>query len=500
MIVSRILLRLLQLEAHMRLILTTTIASGLLAGFAFAQTPSYTVTDLGALGPTGQPFFITNNGLAAGTAVVPGGTEHAVLWYKGLKGDIAAPGLGGDNSLAFGANVMGQVIGQAETSTIDPKGEDFCGFKALGLPVKGNSCLPFLWQYAVTVPLPTLGGNNGVANQINKHGAIAGIAENNTLDPVCPAPQKLQFKPVIWEDGEVHELPTFSGDPDGVAFAINDNGQAVGASGTCTTFSPQILVNLQPQHALLWETGTMTDLGNLGGTGPGTGNVALNLNNLGQVVGSSQVPSNATHAFLWTKQTGMRDLGTLPGDVNSAAIAINDNGDAVGVSLDPSYNLRAFLWHDGVVLDLNSLLPANSPLFLLLPVFINSHGQIVGLAVTSSGEPHGFIASPAGEIATGTNAVVAPLSLTTSQQSVVLDASASTSASGNLHYFYQVVPGGKLPALLQSPGDPKATVDFVSGAGLYLVQLTVTDVTGATAKSPVIMLNYQPTAPSSTRN
>jgi len=54
------------------------------------------------------------------------------------------------------------------------------------------------------------------------------------------------------------------------------------------------------------------------------------------------------------------------------------------------------------------------------------------------------------------------------------------------------VPGGKLPALLQSPSDPKATVEFVSGAGLYLVQLTVTDVSGAISKSPVIMLNYQP--------
>jgi hypothetical protein len=58
--------------------------------------------------------------------------------------------------------------------------------------------------------------------------------------------------------------------------------------------------------------------------------------------------------------------------------------------------------------------------------------------------------------------------------------------------MFEVVPGGKLPALLQSPSDPKATVEFVSGAGLYLVQLTVTDVSGATSKSPVIMLNYQP--------
>ena len=44
----------------------------------------------------------------------------------------------------------------------------------------------------------------------------------------------------------------------------------------------------------------------------------------------------------------------------------------------------------------------------------------------------------------------------------------------------------------QSPTNPKATVDFVNGAGLYLVQLVVTDASGNTSKSSVIMLNYQP--------
>jgi hypothetical protein len=33
-----------------------------------------------------------------------------------------------------------------------------------------------------------------------------------------------------------------------------------------------------------------------------------------------------------------------------------------------------------------------------------------------------------------------------------------------------------------------------------LVQLTVTDVSGATAKSPVIMLNYQPAAGGSAKH
>jgi hypothetical protein len=91
-----------------------------------------------------------------------------------------------------------------------------------------------------------------------------------------------------------------------------------------------------------------------------------------------------------------------------------------------------------------------------------------------------------------TNASVTPTSLTTNQASVVLDASASTSGSGSLKYFYMVLPGGLVPALLQTPTSPKATVDFVGGPGVYLIQLTVTDASGNTSKSAVITLTYQP--------
>jgi hypothetical protein len=92
-----------------------------------------------------------------------------------------------------------------------------------------------------------------------------------------------------------------------------------------------------------------------------------------------------------------------------------------------------------------------------------------------------------------TNAVVTPTSITTTQSSITLDGSASTSGSGSLKYLYMVLPGGLQPALLQTPGSPKATVDFVNGPGLYLIQLIVTDASGNTSKSGVIMLTYQPT-------
>jgi probable HAF family extracellular repeat protein len=182
---------------------------------------------------------------------------------------------------------------------------------------------------------------------------------------------------------------------DGAAFAINANGQVAGASGQCSAFNSSILENLQPLHALLWERNTVTDLGNLGGTGQGFGNLALNLNDQGEVVGQSDLAGDANfHAFRWSKATGIEDLGTLAGDVNSVALGINDNREIVGLSLDANFDPHPYLWRNGVMTNLNSLIPANSPLLLLIACSINSSGEIVGLGVTNAGEVHGFLATP----------------------------------------------------------------------------------------------------------
>jgi hypothetical protein len=103
-IVFQRILRLPDVEEHMKSILTSLAASALLAAFAAAQ-PRYTVTDLGPVGPApGQPYFITNDGLVSGAVDTPNGTVHAMLWFKRLKLDIGTPGLGGPNNAAFGVN------------------------------------------------------------------------------------------------------------------------------------------------------------------------------------------------------------------------------------------------------------------------------------------------------------------------------------------------------------------------------------------------------------
>jgi probable HAF family extracellular repeat protein len=372
----------------------------------------YQVTDLGTLagGTFSQPFFINRHGLVSGSSNLADGTQHATLWLKELKLDIGTPGLGGPNSMAFGDNETFQSAGEAETSVPDPNGEDFCGFGT------HLTCLPFLWQDGGMAQLPTLGGNNGVAYAINNRGKVAGVAENTTPDTACPAPQVLHFEPVVWENGVIHELPTVGGDPDGVTQEINDNGQVVGGSGTCATFNANFLYNLVPVHALLWENGKAIDLGNLGGkTGQAGGNIAYDINNLGQVVGNSDLPGDTTfHAFLWTRKTKMRDLGTLSGDVASVSISINDAGSVIGASLDASGNPRAFLWEKGVMSDLNTLIAGSSPLYLLTGCSINSRGEITGLGLTSTGEIHTYLATPTDAVAPGESAsqgVISPRTL-----------------------------------------------------------------------------------------
>ena len=171
----------------------------------------------------------------------------------------------------------------------------------------------------------------------------------------------------------------------------------------------------------------------------------------------------------------MQDLGVLPGDVNSAATSINDRAQVIGElgiarAVRMMGNPRAFLWENGVMTDLNTLVPGNSPLYLLIGSSINSRGRSRVWRNERRRNPcfpgqsqatcHRLVRQP-----TLLRAVVTPLTLITNQSSVVLDGSGSTSASGNLQYLFTVVSGGLKPALLQTPNDPKATVDFVSGPG-----------------------------------
>jgi probable HAF family extracellular repeat protein len=370
---------------------------------AVAQA-SYRVTDLGTEGNDNMAcaMSVNNQGwteIMAGS-LPPGQQDsifgqllsgRALIDVDGFKLDLGT--LGGPNSwMNWGEiNDIGQIVGFSETDVPDPNGEDVCGFGT------HLTCRPFLWQYFHISALPTLGGNNGQASAINDSGQIAGFAENTTVDSGCP-PNRIEL-PVLWEHGKVQPLPTVDGDPDGVAFWINDRGQAVGDSRDC---SGAII------HAVLWENGTAFPLPDLGG-----GAIAQGINNQGLIVGTVGSPDGTTqYGALWQNRA-LTNLGTLPGDFGGEASGINSKGQVVGSNFDSNFNWsHAFIWQEGVMTDLNTLLPASSNLYATMANKINERGQISGMATVLSGPDagniHAFLATPVRQSMGRSVAEVAP--------------------------------------------------------------------------------------------
>jgi probable HAF family extracellular repeat protein len=144
---------------------------------------------------------------------------------------------------------------------------------------------------------------------------------------------------------------------------------------------------------VLWKNASSpTNLGSLGGTV----NVALDINNRGQIIGNSDLSGNtATHTFLWQHGT-MSDLGTLPGDVASFAGGINDEGQVVGESCNASGSCRGYLWQHGTMYDLNTLVPPSKNLNIPFGSNINNSGEITGATVNTQGVESAIVLIPRG--------------------------------------------------------------------------------------------------------
>ena len=64
-----------------------------------------------------------------------------------------------------------------------------------------------------------------------------------------------------------------------------------------------------------------------------------------------------------------------------------------------------FFWQNDLMMDLNNLIPAGSPLFLFEPTSINARGEIVGAALdTNTFEVRAFLATPCDREASDDNA------------------------------------------------------------------------------------------------
>jgi probable HAF family extracellular repeat protein len=354
------------------------LGATLATGAATASPPAYVVYDTGVAGIGNG---INNLGWPSGVLFTAAGATHGALYIPGNVTDLGT--LGGANSGVEWPikNNHGLVVGISETATADPLGETFSC--AAFIPTNGHTCLPFLWQNGTLTALPLLGGNNGFATGVNDEGQAVGWVETKLHDPTCVAPQVLQFLAVQWSPGAgaPQVLPPYTGDSTSAATAINDAGEAVGISGSCDV----AVGAFSARHALLWVDGHPIKLPTLGGAG---WNTPMAINNAGAVVGFDDLPGDVSggvltpnfQSFLWTREHGTVNLGVLAGDPLSEATGINDIGQIVGTSFNPNTGAsRVYLWEQGTLYDLNTLVQANAPLYLLASGDINDRGEITGL-------------------------------------------------------------------------------------------------------------------------
>lgn len=168
----------------------------------------------------------------------------------------------------------------------------------------------------------------------------------------------------------VRDLGTLGGEWSS-AVDINDIGQVVGTS----------VNRLGGERAFLWGQGMMRELPTLAGLTTH----AYALNNREQVVGESLDAGGHYHAVLWAGRI-LRDLGVVDGE-HSAATAINDTGQVVGYTMSGGIRTKALLWVKGTVRDLGTLGGEDSA----SAGGINKSGQVVGSAATGGYGSHVFL-------------------------------------------------------------------------------------------------------------
>ena len=160
------------------------------------------------------------------------------------------------------------------------------------------------------------------------------------------------------------------------ATALNGSGQVAGFLFDTTVGANQ---------AFLWSSGTLNELGTLGGAS----SFGYGINAAGQVVGTADLSTsggNTQRAFIWQKGA-MSNLGdTNPAGNYSSAFGVNANGDVAGYQNDGFYH--PVIWKAGI--------PTGATLLTTLPcIFTVCQGE--ALAINDLGQAAGWSnAAPSG--------------------------------------------------------------------------------------------------------
>lgn len=334
---------------------------------AQAQPKTYNVKHMGVLAgmKVCEPAAMNSLGQVTGTAKA--GEHHSAFRYydNGKVDEMEA--VGGLGSRGFAINPAGIIVG------------DYYPPKLLN-PVSHAA----LFNGGGVVDLGVLKGM--VFSRANAMNAMRQVVGYSGLKRDSD-----QSRAFIWtsQTGMI-DIGTLGGSY-AQAFAINDAGYVTGTSQinawTKDEASHAFIYQPLSDKEKMWEP--MQDLGTLGGAfSYGT---AINANN--HVVGYSTLYnlSGVVHAFLYSGEKTLMDLGTLEKDGfdHSAALAINNADQVVGISYvlagDTNQITQAgFIWNrrpevSTEMVNLNSVINTKA-YWILSAVAINDSGQIAASA------------------------------------------------------------------------------------------------------------------------
>ena len=220
------------------------------------------------------------------------------------------------------------------------------------------------------------------AHDVNQAGTIVGWSGSQLSF------HEFDFTAVKWDaQGNATALQTPSNHTT-QALAISDNDIIVGLKGGVSISDDSI--------AVLWDSnGNIVELGTTGGDY----SYAQDIDRTGTyVVGTSAALPQVciqwgcwypSHPFIWDENNGMVSLGDLTeaNEGNAVARGVNSSGVVVGDSTLGLYNYEThgFVWKNGVMSDLNDLVPADPNWTITSAMAINDAGQIVAVQEATDG-------------------------------------------------------------------------------------------------------------------
>jgi probable HAF family extracellular repeat protein len=330
----------------------TPILACLAAPIAFlaapaAAQPIYSYTVIGGIpqppptGPISQPLALNNNGRVVGYGFNAGGNIQALNWKGGLLSNLGGVSTF-DRTFANKVNILGRIAGAGyhldstggitQTHALKWVGGVMTDIGSLG---GAHAAALAINDYDQVVGYSTTAGETSVRAFIHQNGAMTPISTlpgatesyaydiSNTGYIVGTAVAGAPAKPFTWRAGVATQLPTPSWSRTGAANAVNDSGQAVGTY--------EINQYTGAFAATMWVNGVRTDLGCLGG--PLAYSTAADINNYGQIVGTSNSAHGYT-GYLWQggHMFDLRDLVVGNLEITSAS-SINDRGQIAAAAL-----------------------------------------------------------------------------------------------------------------------------------------------------------------------